>query len=52
MEYRHNTSPSPKRLNVQIVLMAVFLDRKQVYPTDYLEHLKSVNSALYTVTLN
>ena len=55
MEYRHVTSPQPKKFKVQPsagkIMLMVFWDGNQIYLTDYLEKGTSVNSARYIESL-
>lgn len=55
MEFRHKTSPCPKKFKVQAsagkVMLTVFWDSKGVIHTEYLEKGSTINSILYIETL-
>lgn len=55
MEFRHKTSPCPKKFKVQAlagkVILTVFWDSKGVVHTDYLEKGTTINSVRYIETL-
>jgi len=54
MEYRHTSSPRPKKFktipSAGKILLTVFWDSQRVYMTEFLEAGKTVNSARYIET--
>ena len=55
MEYRHTSSPRPKKFKTMLsagkILLTVFWDSQRVYMTEFLEAGKTVNSARYIETI-
>jgi len=55
MEYRHTSSPRPKKFktmpSASKILLTVFWDSQRVYMTEFLEPGKTVNSAWYIETI-
>ena len=55
MEYRHTSSPRPKKFKTMRsagkILLTVFWDSQRVYMTEFLEAGKTVNSARYIETI-
>lgn len=55
MEFRHKTSPCPKKFKVQAlagkVMLTVFCDSKDVIHTEYSEKGSTINSIRYIETL-
>jgi hypothetical protein len=55
MEYRHTSSPHPKKFKTMPsagkILLTVFWDSQRVYMTEFLEAGKTVNSARYIETI-
>jgi hypothetical protein len=55
MEYRHTSSPRPKKFKTMPsagkILLTVFWDSQRVYMTEFLEAGKTVNSARYIETI-